>query len=472
MGHIRPDSFEIVQLKTEPSILLLIHAATTLPFAVMRARTSTQRPAPTAAERAHRASTRQAEADARRARRAQANQAAVVRAPSSSTLRPTLTAEARAHRASQRHAEADARRAQANQADPRPSYQYQNIEDEDFHDMPWLFDLNDVCIWVRDSTFFVEASGETVPITYLAIWLGRLEYSPSTLQMLFNVEADPLYEDGERMVTRFGHHVSILYGPWIPARERKALKDNLNDVLQKWIYYRKHPYFRIKEILCLPTHAYIKRRRGYEYEYEERVRLTHWTQAELHEAVDMGIIFPERNCVYSDDDLDDDRTPARGADKGWTEMFWKWERDQGRFQEAEKTLTFLRDIPMECIQSQWSLLTYEKTVFGEGGEGPSYQVKRNLSPELFDMCYFVQDRLTHPCQLFRWRDENGKKRWNKKVHRIVPEPRWHVTPSNMVYFVSQESGAGLVNSPRPCWTKFEEACIAEFRDLRATQPLR
>ena len=198
-----------------------------------------------------------------------------------------------------------------------------NIEDEDFHDMPWLFDLNDVCIWVRDSTVLVEASGESLPITYVAIWLGRLEYSPSTLQMLFDVEADPLYEDRERMVTRFGHHVSMLYGPRIPASERKELEDSLNDVLQKWIYYRRHPFFRIKEILCTPTHAYIRRLRGSEHEYEERVRLVHWTQAELDEAVEMGIIFPKD--VYSDGDLDDDdRARVRGADKSCTAASSPW----------------------------------------------------------------------------------------------------------------------------------------------------
>ena len=53
-----------------------------------------------------------------------------------------------------------------------------NIEKEDFLDMPWLFNLSDVCVWVRDATVEDAASGEMIPITYLAIWLGQLEYSP------------------------------------------------------------------------------------------------------------------------------------------------------------------------------------------------------------------------------------------------------------------------------------------------------
>ena len=162
----------------------------------------------------------------------------------------------------------------------------------------------------------------------MAISLGRLEYSPSTLEVLLNVGADPLYEDRERMVTSYEHHVSMLYGPWIPADERKELEDTLNDKLQKWISYRSDPFFRIKELLCTPTHAYIKRLPSSVHEYWDKGRLLHWTGPQLHEAVEKGIISPIEP-VRSDSDPDDaDRECAPGEGKSWIDRFSKLERDQ------------------------------------------------------------------------------------------------------------------------------------------------
>ena len=321
------------------------------------------------------------------------------------------------------------------------------IAPEDFNAMPWLINLTRVCAWVRDSSVLVEGSDDPSPITYIAIWLGPLEYSPTTLHSLFDVEEDPCYKHGERMITNFGHHVSLLYGPSLPPPQRQKLEKNLNDVLHKWINLRRSPataYLRIQTLLRIPTHAYIKRLRGTSEEYMEQVRLHHWSHTEVIQALEERTIVSKVETVESDSYNED------------AELVLKiWHRDRRRLEEAIQTLTYLNKLPDKCLQSDWSLLTFP--------DAKPFAVTRDRAPELYDMIYFLKDFLIYPAGLHCLTDASGEKLWNNKLHHFVPDSRLHVSPSNEVHF---EIGQTVTSSAS--WSTFnEQQLLAEYDTLHA-----
>ena len=119
------------------------------------------------------------------------------------------------------------------------------------------------------------------------------------------------------MVTKFGHHVSIMYGPQLDDRERINLESELNDVIQRWRSLRLcgvDPTSRIRALLRLPTHAYIRRDADSAYEQHEQIHLGNWRHDDVVEALQRGLLLPKG----ATDGLEDDERLVDGLLNKWS----------------------------------------------------------------------------------------------------------------------------------------------------------